>query len=211
MAKRRTGDIPASIATKAVLEGFGATLGSYSGELETKGDHDWIKVNLTASQGYDFALCFTDTGALYGDAHLTLRDANGAIVNDPNADMDDGGVGTNSYIAIAVPTTGTYYLDVSEHSGTKTGSYSLVSITDNSGILLSNVDDVYTGQAGVVRILAGAGADRIDIGQAVDAFGDQSNDIIHGNSTGNNIFGGLGADTIAGGAGGDFLFGDRQR
>jgi hypothetical protein len=52
------GDIPANIKSKAVLEGF-ASRSSFSGTLETIGDHDWIKVDLTAGTIYKFYACST--------------------------------------------------------------------------------------------------------------------------------------------------------
>jgi Ca2+-binding RTX toxin-like protein len=197
-------DVAASTKTTATLEGFGAGLGSYSGELEFAGDHDWIKVELTSGQAYQFFLCFQNTGDIYGDAFLTLRDADGQVVDA----IDNGGVGTNSLLPIAVSQTGTYYLDISESGDDETGSYTLVAMTSDSGILLNSVEDIYTGGPANPRIVAGAGADTIDIGGAVDALGDQGNDILLGNAAVNKIFGALGEDFIDGRAGTDFLFGD---
>ena len=50
-------DIPANTSTKAVLEGpslLGAVFGTFSGQLETPGDHDWIKVELESGHTYEF-------------------------------------------------------------------------------------------------------------------------------------------------------------
>ena len=43
-------DIAANITTKAVLEGVttGGHVGTYSGQVEFTGDHDWIIVQLSA-------------------------------------------------------------------------------------------------------------------------------------------------------------------
>jgi Ca2+-binding RTX toxin-like protein len=197
-------DVAASTKTTATLEGFGAVAGSYSGELEVTGDHDWIKVQLAAGEAYQFFLCFQDTGNVFGNAFLTLRNAAGEIVDQAN----DGGVGPNDLLPPTIPTTGTYYLDVGEFNDNNSGSYTLIATLSTGGILLNNGDDVYTGLPADERILAGAGADRIEIGGGLDAIGDQGNDIIYGNATSNKIFGALGADTIYGDDGADLLFGD---
>ena len=67
-------------------------------------------------------------------------------------------------------------------------------------------DSVYTGLANE-RILGGKGADRIDIGAGLDAFGEQGNDFILGNASNNFITGGLGNDTLQGGGASDILRG----
>ena len=79
-------DIPANTSTKATVEGLsgpdGLLFGTFSGDVEAPGDHDWIKVELAGGQTYDFYLCFLNTGsASAGDATISLRDETGTIVH----------------------------------------------------------------------------------------------------------------------------------
>jgi Ca2+-binding RTX toxin-like protein len=198
-------DIPANTTTKAVLEG-NSLLGTYSGQLETPGDHDWIRVDLLAGHTYEFYLCFLNTGsASVGDATINLR--NGAM--NFVTTNDDGGVGLNSFLSLNVALTETWFINIGESNDNNTGSYSLF-VSEPFGTTNKELDtsnEVYTGLANE-RILGGTGADRIDIGAGIDALGEQGNDIITGNAAGNFISGGLGDDTLGGDDGADFLFGD---
>jgi hypothetical protein len=74
-------DVPANISTKAVLEGDSG-VGTYSGQLEKPGDHDWIKVDdLGFGVPVSFYACFLNFGSLVdGDSTLSIRDATGAEV-----------------------------------------------------------------------------------------------------------------------------------
>ena len=48
-------DIPANTTSQAGFEdGGNASLGVLSGELETIGDHDWIRVDLLTNFTYEF-------------------------------------------------------------------------------------------------------------------------------------------------------------
>jgi Ca2+-binding RTX toxin-like protein len=198
-------DIRANIHTKASITAF---RDSFSGTLETKGDHDWIKVNLFSGFTFDFYLSFLNTGSLTkGNSTLAIRDASGHLV--PGMFDDDGGVGQNSFLSFAPVNSGTYFIDVGEHGNNNTGSYTLVALEQNGTTdkQLTDGADGYTGLAGE-RILGGKGADSITIGAGVDALGEQGNDTIVGNGVDNNISGGHGNDMIGGGPGSDNLFGD---
>ena len=115
-------DILASVKTQAVLEGGFADLGSFSGQLEKPGDHDWIKVTLEAGTTYQFFASFLNTGSYTtGDSTLALRDSTGAEL----AFSDDGGVGYNSYLSYQITTSGTYFIDIGEYNNNDTGDYGL--------------------------------------------------------------------------------------
>jgi len=201
-------DIPANITSQAGFEdGGNASLGVLSGELETAGDHDWIRVSLFDSFTYEFFLSFLDTGSLTsGDATLTLRDATGAAV----LVTDIGGVDGNEAISFQPSSNGIFFLDIGEAGDDNTGTYDLSARTFSAGEVIKNLpaneDSIYTGLANE-RILGGKGADRIDIGAGRDAFGEQGNDIIVGNAVSNFITGGLGNDTLIGGGANDILRG----
>ena len=171
------GDIPANITSTAGFDdASNASSGVLSGQLETVGDHDWIRVNLLDSLTYNFFLSFLDTGSLAsGDAFLTLRDANGDPV--PGVTDDNSGVDQNAFISFKPPSGGggVFFLDISAagESNTSTGTYNLSSRTALAGQIIKklpdNEDSDYVGLANE-RILGGKGADRIDIGAGRDAL-----------------------------------------
>lgn len=100
-------DIPANKTTKATLEGD-AALGAFSGQIETAGEHDWIKIEVNSGETYSFYLCFLDTGSLTsGNSYLRLRDANGNII----AEDDDGGVAFNSFLQFEATRDATLFLE----------------------------------------------------------------------------------------------------
>src|SRR6476469_5311105 len=112
-------DIPASTATTAEASD------SFSGQLETAGDHDWFRFTLVPNQTIHFYLSYLNTNSVIaGDSTLTLHDATGAVL----ATDDDGGVGRNSFLSFTSPNDGiehTYFIDVGEFNDDDTGSYCL--------------------------------------------------------------------------------------
>ncbi|HEY8277449.1 MAG TPA: calcium-binding protein [Methyloceanibacter sp.] len=201
-------DILASVKTQAVLEGGYTNFGSYSGQLEKPGDHDWIKVSLEAGKTYEFFASFLNTDSFTtGDSTLRLRDAAGAELTPL---IDDGGVGFNSYLSYSVTTSGTYFIDIGELNDNNSGNYGLFMSLPATRLLLTNDNDTDTSVAfGSYTIVGGKGADYTQAGSdACTLLGEQGNDILIGRDGGDYISGGLGHDTIAGGAGGDILFGD---
>ncbi|MCV2888457.1 pre-peptidase C-terminal domain-containing protein [Ruegeria aquimaris] len=98
--------------------------GSVTGAIETGGDHDWFRVNLTAGTTYNIDLEGAPTGKgtlpdtlLYG-----LRDASGNLI--PGTTNDDGGTGLNSHVEFTAASSGIYYVDVGAY-GANEGTYTL--------------------------------------------------------------------------------------
>lgn len=96
-----------------------------TGHIETKGDHDWLTVNLLAGRSYYFSA--NGVGADAKKAfNLVLHDANGAIIhNNINA--------KGNTIDYTVQHAGHYYVDVSALKTNVTAHYTLnaVSYSDN--------------------------------------------------------------------------------
>ena len=200
-------DISADITTKAVLEGGYSTFGSFSGQLEKPGDHDWIKVTLEAGKTYGFFASFLNTDSFTtGDSTLSLRDATGAELKF----MDDGGVGFNSYLSYNITISGTYFIDIGELNNNNSGNYGLYMTVPGLLELQSDGNDVENNIAFLNHtVVGGKGADYLQAGSdPCTLLGEQGNDILIGRDSGDYISGGLGHDTIAGAAGGDILFGD---
>src|SRR5262245_32508563 len=115
-------DVPDNATTTTVLQfSSDATVGTYSGRIETLGDHDWIRVTLTAGTTYAFFLSVQRIGTSAGDAILSLRNAAGVEV----AMDDESGVGANSYLQFTAVSSGTYYIDCGTFMADHTGSYSV--------------------------------------------------------------------------------------
>ena len=100
-------------STDAVVFG-----GSVAGAIDSGGDQDWYRVNLTAGQTYTF---WTNGAQDPTDTLLRLRDASGGVI----VTNDDGGQDVLSHITFTATSTGTYFVDVSGFSSAVTGSYSL--------------------------------------------------------------------------------------
>jgi Ca2+-binding RTX toxin-like protein len=201
-------DVAGNATTTAVLETAinpNATIGTYSGQIETVGDHDWIRVTLIAGNTYNIFLSDQEVGSHNGDSEFILRDASGTEVSS----NDDNGANLNSFLAFTPTTTGTFYIDVFHHNDNERGAYSLLMTDLNAtNVFLSDAGEFVTAAAGE-RIAGGAGDDTITMAAgAFDALGEQGNDQLDGNTSSNILSGGLGNDLIFGDAGDDFLFGD---
>lgn len=110
------GDVPADQSTSVNLS-LGST---YDGELETVGDRDWIRVELTAGQRYAISLTGSG-GSPLSDPLVRLYDADGNLV----AENDDGGAGLNSLLTYTIENSGTYYIEAAAWDDTVAGSYTV--------------------------------------------------------------------------------------
>ena len=111
--------IPGSTATTRSL-----SPGTYvDSVIDSPGDSDWFRINLTAGQTYTFTTYLPGGGL--SDSILTLRSATGGAL----ASNDDASFSARllySEITFTAPTTGSYYLDVTGY-GSATGGYILSS------------------------------------------------------------------------------------
>jgi serralysin len=122
------GDVPDNDTTEIHMVSGGA----YVGELETPGDEDWIRVELTAGQRYQFDLYGSGSEEVE-DPYIRLYDASGNLI----AENDDISLGSirDSRLGYTAETSGVYYIEVdSWEDGSddeRTGEYTLeVSHTD---------------------------------------------------------------------------------
>lgn len=109
-------DIPGGRSTTTTLRPGGAVTSA----IDSAGDSDWIKINLTAGKSYQFSLNGAGSSPL-GDPALTLRGSGGSVM----ASDDDGGPGLNALLTYTARASGTYYLDVGGFYGAFTGTYRL--------------------------------------------------------------------------------------
>ena len=97
------------------------TVGSTTnGTLETNGDHDWYKINLTAGQ----SITVTVNGVSLEDPFLDIRNASGTVLYE-NDDINSGVI-RDSRVSFSANYTGVYYIDVGAYSDAYTGTFQLV-------------------------------------------------------------------------------------
>jgi hypothetical protein len=108
-------DIPGNSTTTATVT-IGGTVSS---ALETLGDHDWFKIQLTAGQ----SITITLNGLTLQDPYLRLLSSSGAVLQE-NDDISSG-VNRDSRISYTVSTTGTYYIDAGAWQDGYAGTYQL--------------------------------------------------------------------------------------
>ncbi len=106
--------VPGSLLSDASV----AVGGSVTVSIDSLGDRDWYRVELT--QGVTYTIQTASSGSS-PDAFLNLRDSSGFVISS----NDDSGDGLNSLIFISVATSGTYYIDAGTYNNLSTGSYRL--------------------------------------------------------------------------------------
>ena len=95
-------------------------------------DTDWFAVTLDSSKSYFVDVKgseVSDSGGTLGDPKFKIFDSSGSAVS--GAEDDNGGEGSNARLVFVPPSTDTYYIEVGEHGGDDTGTYT-VSVVANS-------------------------------------------------------------------------------
>jgi hypothetical protein len=97
---------------------------SISGSLESAGDRDWFRIQLSAGATYAINLQGQHAGGgTLEDPFLRLHDATGLLVAQ-NDDIVDG-INRDSQLSFTAPAGGTYYLEAGAFDDSYTGSYRL--------------------------------------------------------------------------------------
>ncbi|MEO8141377.1 MAG: M10 family metallopeptidase C-terminal domain-containing protein, partial [Sphingomicrobium sp.] len=109
-------DIPGNSSTTSVITVDGAAINDV---LEVNGDHDWVRITLTAGQKVTISV----DGITLDDSYLRIRDSLGNQL-DENDDISLGAV-RDSRLVFTAPSSGTYYLDVGAFNDAGTGTYQL--------------------------------------------------------------------------------------
>lgn len=95
---------------------------SFSGTLGSRGDRDWIAVEMEAGETYRAALGGSASGAgTLQDPLLRLYDSRGGQI----AENDDNGISLESSLRYTAPRSGTYYLEAASFGDFYSGSYEL--------------------------------------------------------------------------------------
>lgn len=91
----------------------------YSGAIEYRGDHDWLRLSLTAGVTYRFSATGGESEGL-ADPNLALYNRSNLLIDSD----DDSGEGLNALLTFTPTSSGRYYLDVGGF-GASTGTYTL--------------------------------------------------------------------------------------
>ena len=117
-------DVPDDFAAGIGTTGAVAVGGSATGDIETRGDSDWFRVNLDADKTYriDLEGLVTWAGTQRDTYLFGIHDADGNLI--PGTANDDGGLGWNSRVYFEAPAAGAYYVAAGAY-GNATGTYTL--------------------------------------------------------------------------------------
>ena len=121
--------VPGDVSTSASV----AVGGAVEGAIDTAGDKDWFRVQLTAGVIYEFSL--NATGASTLDPLLQLRDASGGLL----AQNDDFGDGLDSRLTFRPETSGTFYLSAADFDA-GTGRYRLTAAVGTVNDIRTTLD-----------------------------------------------------------------------
>ena len=122
----------ADLADNALTTAVAVPGTPFSSTIDTAGDVDWVRIDLTAGTTYrlDLKGAPTGDGSLSDPVLLGVVDAQGMALAD-SAD-DDGGAGQNASASFLAPATGSYFAAVAGYENA-TGSYSLVATALGAG------------------------------------------------------------------------------
>lgn len=175
-----TQDAPASPGTTYTMSAGG----SFTGNLEDRGDEDWVLIELQAGTTYKISVAGHGAGGAR-DTILKLFNSHGGLI-DENDDVNLAKGMLNSALTFYPQETGSYYLSVSSYRGNPTkdnsGAYRLT-VTEVPDITGTELADTLTGTGEGERI---AGLD--------------GDDTLSGGAGSDLLEGGPGADTLNGGA-----------
>lgn len=173
-----------------------------TGNIESEGDADWFKVQLTAGNTYTVALRGAATAAgTLDDPHVYLYNASGQLV----AEDDDTGDGFDSLLTYRPTASGTYFVAAREHNDDATGTYRLAlnafapprPTTGNDNLTGTPGNDVIDALAGDDTVDALAGDDRVS--------GSAGRDTLLGRGGFDTLGGGKDKDTLTGGTEADIF------
>lgn len=135
-------DFANSLGDTARPFGLVAANGSATGNLESVGDRDWFRVQLTAGTTYEVSLDGMANGkGSLEDPYLRVHNSTGAIVAQ-NDDIIDGVI-RDSLVTFTPTATGTYYMEAGAFDDDYTGTYT-VSVGSAVALGVNLVDDSIT-------------------------------------------------------------------
>ena len=162
---------------------------TFEGNLDTKNDEDWIRIELTAGMLYTISLTGAEGGS--ADTILKLFDSKGGPI-DSNDDIDGAMGNLNSELEFTPEVSGVYYISASAYTGNPS--------QDNSGDYTVTVTEMDAPDPTVGKPIEGTDmADKLS--------GTDNGEMISGLGGNDSLYGGAGDDTLEGGEGDDLLVG----
>jgi len=122
--------------------------------VDSAGDQDWFRLDLTSGYRYEFALNAASGSSL--NTYLRLLDAGGGVIA-----VNDDAVGLNSRISFTANSSATYFISA-QGSGASTGSYTFLMTQ------AAPVDDIAGSTATTATL-----APTVRQGSVIDTAGDQ--------------------------------------
>ena len=201
-AEMKDKDAVASLATTYMMSA-GDT---FEGSLATESDVDWIKIELTAGQGYKITVAgkeVADKEDDLDDTVLELFDSKGGSIM-MNDDVNGAEGELNSEIKFQVEESGTYYISVSANkanlSKDEKGTYQLIVVEEDLPNPNAGEDIVGKGDKSA-KVIGTEKGETIKGGAKADA--------LYGKGGDDKLLGGEGNDLLAGGPGADDLMGGK--
>ena len=180
---------------------------TFEGNLDTKNDEDWIRIELTAGMLYTISLSGAEGGS--ADTILKLFDSKGGLIdsNDDYYDID-GKTDLNSKLEFTPEVSGVYYISASAYTGNpfvdNSGAYTLT-VTEMEPADADAGDDI-PGTDGNDKLFGTEKGEKISGGEGSDSIYAMAGDDTLDGGPGNDLLvGGPGADTLMGGEGNDTI------
>ena len=176
---------------------------TFEGNLDTKNDKDWIRIELTAGMVYTFSLSAAEDGGS-NDTVLSLYDSKGGLI-DSNDDIDGPKGDLNSQIKDFIPeVSGVYYISASAYTGNP--------FVDNKGAYTLTVTEMEPPDADTGPDIMGSvdDEDTVDVDESLNndkLFGTGMSEKIIGLGGDDSMYAMAGDDTLDGGEGDDLLVG----
>jgi serralysin len=116
-------DIPDDTSSTVTMDANGGD--SLHSSINHLADHDFIQVNLTAGEIYQFTLTPDDPDGTTGpDLQMDIRDADGNLI-EFYGHLDGGSFGDTESHNVQVSESGVYYIDVGAYNDASMGAYTL--------------------------------------------------------------------------------------
>lgn len=112
--------------------------GSYLGSLETVGDRDWVRIELTSGQGVEVEL----EGFGFLDTYLRVYDEHGSLIA-LNDDINTAAGDVDSQVVFGATYSGSYYIEAASFGDAQTGPY-LINTGPAVAPIVPSVDPVDT-------------------------------------------------------------------
>ena len=175
---------------------------TFEGNLDTKNDEDWIRIELTAGMLYTISLSGAEDGL--ADTILKLFDSKGDLIDSNDDYYIDGLTDLNSKLEFTPEVSGVYYISASAYTGNpfvdNKGAYTLT-VMEMEPPDADTRDDIPGTEENDKLFGTEKGEKIIGLGGNDSLYAMGGDDTLDGGDGDDLLVGGPGADTLMGGAG----------